>query len=250
MAMINEIRELAEYEAKVVSSSPRNWMKYLNTAARLYRYSFSDTLLIHAQRPDATACASLELWNEKMNRWVNRGAKGIALIDDIGPRQKLRYVFDISNTHMGCDGRTPNFWKIEETSKETILNHLADVYGLLEEEASDLQSALWIISSHLTRENLEEAMDGLLYETEGTYLESLDEKTILTEFCRLLMSSVFYTLSVRCGLDPMEYLEEEDFAEITDYNALPVLSFLGNATSQLTESVLVDIGRTVRRIFF
>ncbi len=249
MAMINEIYKLAEYEAKIVSSSPRNWMKYLNTAARLYRYSFSDTLLIHAQRPDATACASLELWNKKMNRWVNRGAKGIALIDDTRPRRKLRYVFDISNTHMGRGGRTPNLWKIEETSKEAILDHLTDVYGLLEEEASDLQSALWTISSRLTRENLKEAMDGLLYETEGTYLESLDEKTILAEFCRLLLSSIFYTLSLRCGLDPMEYLEEEDFAEITDYNALPVLSFLGNATSQLTESVLIDIGRTVRRIF-
>ena len=82
MAMLNEIRGLAEYEAKAVTSSPRDWMKYLDTAAKLYRYSFPDTLLIHAQRPDATACASLELWNEKMGRWVNRGAKGIALIDD------------------------------------------------------------------------------------------------------------------------------------------------------------------------
>ena len=248
MAMINEIRELAEYEAKVVSSSPRNWMEYLNTAARLYRYSFSDTLLIHAQRPDATACASLELWNEKMNRWVNRGAKGIALIDDTRPRRRLRYVFDISDTHMGQGGRTPNFWKIKKSSKAAILVHLTDVYGLLEEKASDLQSALWSISSHLTSEHLEEAIDGLLYETEGTFLENLNEKTIQTEFCRLLMSSIFYTLSVRCDLDPMEYLEEGDFAEITDYNALPVLAFLGNATSQLTEPVLVDIGRTIRRI--
>ena len=108
MAMLNEIRGLAEYEAKAVTSSPRDWMGYLDTAAKLYRYSFPDTLLIHAQRPDATACASLELWNGKMNRWVNRGAKGIALIDDTGPTRRLRYVFDISDTHMVRGGRTPN----------------------------------------------------------------------------------------------------------------------------------------------
>ncbi len=248
MAMLNEIRGLAEYEAKAVTSSPRDWMKYLDTAAKLYRYSFPDALLIHAQRPDATACASLELWNGKMNRWVNRGAKGIALIDDTGPRRRLRYVFDISDTHMGRGGRTPNLWRIEDVQKDAVLDHLADTYGLSEVDAVDLPSALSEISRQLMEENLEEVMDGLLYETEGTFLEGLDGDTIRVEFRRLLMNSAFYTLSARCGLDPMEYLEEEDFSAITDYNALPVLTFLGNATSQLAEPVLVDIGRTVRRI--
>ena len=248
MAMINEIRGLAEYEAKAVTSSPRDWMKYLDTAAKLYRYSFPDTLLIHAQRPDATACASLELWNGKMNRWVNRGAKGIALIDDTGPRRRLRYVFDISDTHMGRGGRTPNLWRIGDEQKGAVLGHLADVYGLSEVDAADLPFALSEISHQLTEENLEEAMEGLLYETEGTFLEGLDEDTIRVEFRRLLMNSAFYTLAVRCGLDPMEYLEEEDFSAITDYNSLPALTFLGSAISQLAEPVLVDIGRTVRRI--
>ena len=178
MAMINEIRGLAEYEAKAVTSSPRDWMKYLDTAAKLYRYSFPDTLLIHAQRPDATACASLELWNEKMNRWVNRGAKGIALIDDTGPRRRLRYVFDISDTHMVRGGRTPNLWRIEDAQKEAVLDHLADAYGLAEGDTADLNFALSAIAYQLTGENLEEAMDGLLYETEGTFLEGLDEDTI------------------------------------------------------------------------
>ena len=248
MAMLNEIRGLAEYEAKAVTSSPRDWMGYLDTAAKLYRYSFPDTLLIHAQRPDATACASLELWNGKMNRWVNRGAKGIALIDDTGPTRRLRYVFDISDTHMVRGGRTPNLWKIEDAQKKDILDHLADAYGLSETDSADLPFALSEISHQLTEENLEEVMDGLLYETEGTFLEGLDEDTIRVEFRRLLMNSAFYTLAVRCGLDPMEYLEEEDFSGITDYNALLVLTFLGNAISQLVEPVLVDIGRTVRKI--
>ena len=248
MAMINDIRGLADFKAKEITSSPRDWMKYLDTAAKLYRYSFSDTLLIHAQRPDATACASLELWNEKMNRWVNRGAKGIALIDDTGPRRRLRYVFDISDTHLGKGGRTPNLWRMEDVQKEAVLDHLADTYGLSESDASSLPAALSAIAYQMTEENLEEAMEGLLYETEGTFLDGLDADTIRVEFRRLLMNSAFYALSVRCGADPMEYLEEEDFSGITDYNALSVLTFLGNATSQLVEPVLVDIGRTVRRL--
>ena len=248
MTMINDIRGLAESKAKEVSRSPRDWMGYLDTAARLYRYSFSDTLLIHAQRPDATACASLELWNEKMNRWVNRGAKGIALIDDTGPRRRLRYVFDISDTHMGREGRTPNLWRIEEGQKDAVLGHLADTYGLTDSDTVDLFSAFSAIAYQMADENLEEAMDGLLYETEGTFLDGLDEDTIRVEFRKLLMDSIFYTLSVRCGLDPMKYLEEEDFSRITDYNALSVLTFLGNAISQLVEPVLIDIGRTVRKI--
>ena len=137
MAMLNEIRGLAEYEAKAVTSSPQDWMKYLDTAAKLYRYPFPDTLLIHAQRPDATACASLELWNGKMNRWVNRGAKGIALINDTGPTRRLRYVFDISDTHMVRGGRTPNLWRIEDAQKKDILDHLADAYGLSEVDSAD-----------------------------------------------------------------------------------------------------------------
>ena len=99
MAQIQSIQALAESHAQEVSRSPRDWMGYLDTAARLYRYSFQENLLIHDQRPGATTCAELELWNSKMNRWVNRGAKGIALLDDTGPRLRLRYVFDISDTH-------------------------------------------------------------------------------------------------------------------------------------------------------
>ena len=113
MAKINDIRVLAEETASDVASSPRDWMAYLDTAAKLYRYPFADNLLIHAQHPQATACAELETWNEKMGRWVNRGAKGIALIDDTGPRQRLRYVFDIEDTHMVRGGRTPYLWKME-----------------------------------------------------------------------------------------------------------------------------------------
>ena len=105
MSKLQDIRDLAQEHAVSVSGSPRDWMDYMDTASRLYRYSFSDQLLIHAQHPEATACASLELWNEKMFRWVNRGARGIALLDETGQHTRLRYVFDISDTHMVAGGR-------------------------------------------------------------------------------------------------------------------------------------------------
>ena len=108
MSKLQDIRDLAQEHAVSVSGSPRDWMDYMDTASRLYRYSFSDQLLIHAQHPEATACASLELWNEKMFRWVNRGARGIALLDETGQHTRLRYVFDISDTHMVAGGRSPN----------------------------------------------------------------------------------------------------------------------------------------------
>ena len=130
MAKMNDIRFLARETAKEVSGSPRDWMRYLDTASRLYRYPFADTLLIHAQRPDAMACAELEVWNEKMRRWGNRGAKGIALIDDTGPRRVLRYVFDVSDTHPVRGGRTPYLWRLKEDQREMLLNHLTDTYGL------------------------------------------------------------------------------------------------------------------------
>ena len=121
MARIQEIRGMAEWYATDIASSPADWMKYLDTAARLYRYSFTDQLLIYAQRPQATACASLELWNEKMMRWVNRGAKGIALLDETGTKAKIRYVFDIKDTHMVQGGRSPYLWdKLQRESTKSV----------------------------------------------------------------------------------------------------------------------------------
>ena len=248
MSKLQDIRNLVQEHAVSVSSSPGDWMDYMDTASRLYRYSFSDQLLIHAQRPDATACASLELWNEKMLRWVNRGARGIALFDETWQNTKLRYVFDISDTHMVAGGRSPYLWKMQEHQREEILTHLAEVYALEEKDAATLQDALMAVAREMVNDNLEEYLDGLEYAVEGTYLEDLDEVTIRSDFRQLATDSVYYLLSRRCGLDPMELLEEEDFMHITDYNRLSVLTFLGNAASQLSESILIDIGKTVHKI--
>lgn len=248
MAHLDEIRGLAEYHATRISSSPRDWMNYLDTAARLYRYPFMDQLLIHAQRPKATACASLELWNEKMLRWVNRGAKGIALLDETMQKTRLRYVFDIQDTHKVKGGRTPYLWRLQEKQQEELLNHLEEVYGLEVIDTGSLSDALMATAKYMVEENLDEYLDGLTYVMEGTYLEELEEDTIRSEFRSLLTDSIYYTLASRCGLDPLERQEEMDFVHITDYNSLSVLTFIGNATSMASESVLVDIGRFVHRI--
>ena len=248
MSKLQDIRDLAQEHAVSVSGSPRDWMDYMNTASRLYRYSFSDQLLIHAQHPEATACASLELWNEKMFRWVNRGARGIALLDETGQHTRLRYVFDISDTHMVAGGRSPYLWQMQEHQREEILTHLAEVYALEEKDTATLQDALMAVAREMVSDNLEEYLDGLEYAVEGTYLEDLDEVTIRSDFRQLATDSVYYMLCRRCGLEPMELLEEEDFMHITDYNRLSVLTFLGNAASQISESVLIDIGRTVHKI--
>ena len=248
MSKLQDIRELAQEHATLVSSSPRDWMGYMDTAARLYRYPFTDQLLIHAQHPQATACASLELWNEKMFRWVNRGARGIALLDENGHNTRLRYVFDISDTHMVAGGRSPYLWQMQEHQQEEILTHLAEAYGLEEKDTGSLSDALMAVAREMVADSLEEYLDGLEYAAEGTYLEDLDEVTIRSDFRQLATDSVYYMLCRRCGLEPMELLEEEDFMHITDYNRLSVLTFLGNAASQISESVLIDIGRTVHKI--
>ena len=248
MAKFNDIRELAQQNARWVSNSPKDWMNYLDVAARLYRYSFKDTLLIHAQRPDATACAELEVWNKKMNRWVNRGAKGIALLDDASPRAKLRYVFDIADTHLVQGGRTPILWRIDDSEhQQMILDHLADTYALTQTDS--MNAALMELAQQLTAENLEEAMDGLEYEVADTFLEGLDEDNLRVRFRELMTNSIFYILSRRCEQEPLEVLEDEDFIRIVDFNQLPVLTFLGNAVSEQCEAVLRDIGREMQKIY-
>ena len=248
MAKFNDIRELAQQNARWVSNSPKDWMNYLDVAARLYRYSFKDTLLIHAQRPDATACAELEVWNKKMNRWVNRGAKGIALLDDASPRAKLRYVFDIADTHLVQGGRTPILWRIDDSEhQQMILDHLADTYALTQTDS--MNAALMELAQQLTAENLEEAMNGLEYEVADTFLEGLDEDNLRVRFRELMTNSIFYTLSRRCEQEPLEVLEDEDFIRIVDFNQLPVLTFLGNAVSEQCEAVLRDIGREMQKIY-
>ena len=197
MSKYNDIRALAETHAQEISRSPRDWTSYLDTAAQLYRYDFSDSMLIHAQRPEATACAELEVWNSKMGRWVNRGAKGIALIDDTGPRKRLRYVFDISDTHIVPGGRTPWLWQIRKEDEDRITEHLIDAYDLELEGVPTLHSVLRKVAEQYAEENLEEAIDRIEYELHDTFLEGLGEDAVRVSFRTLLENSAYYIMAKR-----------------------------------------------------
>lgn len=246
MSKLNDIRELAEETAGKVSRSTKAWMDYLDTAARLYRYPFADSLLILAQRPDATACASMELWNGKMRRWVKRGAKGIALIDDGGRKKRLRYVFDISDTRMVEGGRTPFLWQIKEEQREAIRKFLVESYRLKGEGIESLSGALRVLSVEVTEE-LDEAFAGLEYE-DGERFQAMGKEAVGKQFKMLLTDSVFYVLARRCGLEPGKYMREGAFAGIEEFGLPSRLSFLGDATNKFAESVLVWIRREMQKI--
>lgn len=243
MSRYRYIQTLASIHAERISGNPARWLDYLDTAAQLYRYDFADTLLIHAQRPRATACAELETWNSKMGRWVNKGAKGIALIDDSGPRKRLRYVFDIADTHLVPGGRTPWLWHISPEDHERVAERLADTYDLELSGLAPLPSALRQIAKQYALDNLEEAMDGLSYEIKDTFLEGLSDDAVRYGFRTLLENSAYYVMARRCGLNPMEELDVDDFSAILDFNQLSVLSFVGNAVHEIVEPILRDIGR-------
>ncbi|MCD8076719.1 MAG: hypothetical protein LUF27_17170, partial [Lachnospiraceae bacterium] len=248
MAKINEIIKLAEDHAAEITASPAPWMDYLDTASRLYRYSFEDSLLIHAQRPDATACADFDVWNKKMNCWIRRGSKGIALIDkQTGSRPRLRYVFDVSDTIPSKDGRHPVLWQLYPEHRDALRDHLLQAYGLEENYSENLQTALLGVAKVQTESYLDDAIDGLLVES-GTAALGDDSSAVRKEFRYLMAMSILYTVSKRCGLDPANFLDADDFKEIVKYRDIGLLAHLGNAVWQASEPVLIDIGRTVRKI--
>ena len=244
MAKLNNIRNLAYSEAGSVSSSPQDWMRFMDTASRMYRYSFLEQLLIYAQRPEATACATLDTWNQKVGRWVNRGAKGIALIDDATQPERLRYVFDIADTHAVRGAPDPYIWRLDDRHKEWFLAYLSSTYNL--PDVSSIMLALEQVAEQVTEEYLEDAMDGIEQEMNGSLLATLPEEARRETFRAVFQNSIFYEVARRCGLNPESYLHESDFRGIQFFNRLGTLTVLGNAVSNLTEIILMDIGREIR----
>ena len=173
----HEIKGLAEYTAKVIVSDEQEWKKFLHTAGHMYKYPFREQMLIYAQRPDATACASLELWNEKMNCWVNKGAQGIALIDEEGVhRSGLKYVFDVKDVHEArFIGRKPTLWQMEERHKDYVIDSLERIYG--ETDASrSFESRIMELANRIASEMAPDIVsDQLAMSVEGSYLDGLDD---------------------------------------------------------------------------
>ena len=235
--------QMAEKVTTQLTGSWQEWAGFLTTASRLYKYPFHEQLMIYAQRPDATACAEYDLWNEKMGRYVRRGSKGIALVDDSGDRPRLRYVFDISDTGTREHSRTPWLWQLEERhldSVQAMLERTYDVYG------DDLAGQLTEVAGKLAEEYWTEHQQDFFYIVDGSFLEEYDEFNIGVQFKAAATVSITYALMSRCGLEPERYFDHEDFMAIFDFNTPSTIGALGTAVSQINQQVLRQIGVTVR----
>ena len=240
------MEQLTEEVAKDVAASPQEWMRFLDTASRLYKYTFPEQLLIYAQRPEATAVASMEIWNQKMYRWIKKGSKGIALIDNTsGPKTKLRYVFDVQDTYKVRNlGKDPQLWNLPVEGEHLVADYLQEQLSL-EDTEGGLAESLHQAAKESMQEWLPDALEELRLDVTGTFLEELDEQNQEVEFRELMTNSVWYVLLNRCGLDVQEYLDAEDFRHITDFNQLKVLGHLGSAVNEISRPVLMQIGRYV-----
>ena len=240
------MEQLTEEVAKDVAASPQEWMRFLNTASRLYKYTFPEQLLIYAQRPEASAVASMEIWNQKMYRWIKKGSKGIALIDNTsGPKTKLRYVFDVQDTYKVRNlGKDPQLWNLPVEGEQLVADYLQEQLSL-EDTEGGLAESLHQAAKESMQEWLPDALEELRLDVTGTFLEELDEQNQEVEFRELMTNSVWYVLLNRCGLDAQEYLDAEDFRHITDFNQLKVLGHLGSAVNEISRPVLMQIGRYV-----
>lgn len=241
------ISALAKETAAEVVKNREEWMKYLTTAARLYKYPFREQLLIYAQRPDATACASIELWNERMHCWVNKGAKGIALLDeDEAHGKRLKYVFDVSDVHAARRiGRYPELWELHEEHKEDVIKRLEQTYGATDDKKL-FEERLMELADRIAADYYEELLPDLQYMIEGSFLEGLDEQNVGIRLRDTLSESISFTLLSACGADMQEYGSEFAFDFIHEFNSMDTLAVLGDAANELAKPVLLEIGRTIR----
>ena len=239
------ISALAEMTAADIVKNEQEWTGFLTTAARLYKYPFNEQMLIYAQRPDATACASLEIWNEKMNCWVNCGAKGIALIDTDSERPRLKYVFDVSDVHKARRiGRDPNLWKLREEHQTPVLAQLEKTYGATDVHMP-FEKRMMEIADRIAQDYYEELLPELNYVKGGSFLDGLDELNLGIRLRETLASSISFTLLSRCGADMDLWKDEMNFEYIHEFNNTKSLVVIGNATTEMCKPLLMEIGRTI-----
>ena len=237
--------EMLEETIRKVASSPDEWLRFLNTASRVYQYSFDDQLMIYAQRPNAVGCTSFQIW-KKTNHYVKQGTAGIALIHTVNGRKKLRYVYDYKDTDIVrgvpvTEVRKPYLWQIDEEDKKDVSDHLQRRYHIKGQEA-DLATMLKKLTEEIIEDTMAEEVPKLLRDRQDSYLEDLDQDTIRLEYRELFLSTAWYLLLSRCGIDPEEYMYLEDFRSITDFNNEDVLLRLGSPISEHCASVLKEIG--------
>ena len=226
-------------------TAPSEWQAFLAAACRNYRLTFDEQLLVYAQRPDATAVLEIERWNRQFGRWVNRGANGIAVFDgEHTGKPRLKYYFDISDTHEARFPRPVPIWTVREEYAPDIIETLENSFGELEHK-EDLGAALLSAAKNAVEDNMPDYLSELKSLTEGSFLEELDGLNLEVEYRRAVQNSIGYMLLGRCGLDPSEYFEDEDFRDVTDFNTPQTLNALGVAAGDISQMCLSAISRTV-----
>ena len=235
---------MSEEAQRQLTGSLERWQSFLATASRLYKYPYHEQVMIHAQRPDATACAEFDVWNNTMRRYVRRGSKGIALIDTSGDRERLRYVFDVSDTGTRPNSRSLNLWELREEHIPAVSSMLEKNYGVPAGESLAVQ--LEAVASQLAREYWEDNRRDILGILEDSFLEEYDEFNVGVAFRNAAEVSISYSLMLRCGLEPENYFEHEDFMSVFDFNTPETAGALGTAVSGINQQVLREIGATIR----
>ena len=244
--MPNKTEEYLALACKTADSFSRqweHWAEFLITAARLYKYSYPDQLMIYAQRPDATACAEYDVWNNKMNRYVRRGSKGIALLDESGGYPRLHYVFDVSDTAPRRNALYPDLWQINESLKEPVRSMLAENYGV---HSESFGQQLADVAGKLVQSYWDNNSSDILGIVDGSYLMSYDDAGRELQFKSAAAMGVTYMLLERCGLDPAGWFDEKDFQAVYDFTTPSAVYALGTAVSDCSREVLRQIERTVK----
>ena len=236
--------QMAEEAARQVTGSREQWTAFLTTAARLYKYPYHEQLMIYKQRPNATACAEYDLWNNTMHRYVRRGSKGIALIDNTGSRPKLRYVFDVSDTGTRENSRPVNLWAMKDEYVPAVQDALERAYGV--DAGSGLDVQIEAISSRLASAYWEENKAGILAIVDDSFLYGYDEFNVEVSFRRAAETSIRYMLYSRCVEDPESYFEPEDFMDVFDFNTQAASNVLGTAVSEVSSQVFREVERAIR----
>ena len=234
---------LAQRTANGLTRYWESWTDYLTTASRLYKYPFADQLMIYAQRPDATACADFDIWNNRMNRYVRRGAKGIALLDESSGFPRLHYVFDVSDTGVCRNSRDPEVWQYNDDLKQPVSEMLSKTYGISGERVSQ---QLADVAGKLVADYWDNNGGDIRAIVDGSLLMDYDEAGVEMQFKSAAAISVTYTLLERCGFEPAGWFDKEDFRAIHEFSTPDAVFALGAAVSDMSREVLRNIERTVK----
>ena len=237
--------QMADHAATQITGSHVAWTDFLTTAARLYKYPYNEQLMIYAQRPDATACAEYDFWNEKMRRYVRRGSKGIAIIDATGDKPRLRYVFDVADTGGRDNSRNVNLWEYRSEHIDAVTAMLERNYDV--SGSGGLADQLEKVAAQLADEYWNGHQRDIFDIVEDSFLEEYDDFNIGVAFRNAATVSITYSLMSRCGLEPQDYFEHEDFLSIFDFNTPTTVAALGTAVSEINQQVLRQIEVTIKK---